>query len=402
MFETLKERGFIFDTTHEEEIKKLLNEEKIKFYIGFDPTADSLHIGHFLTFMAVGHLQAAGHTPIILLGGGTGMIGDPTDRTDMRKVLSLEEIDHNVNRFAEQVKKLPFIDLEKAIVLNNANWLKDINYMEFLRDFGADFSVNRMLSADSYKSRYEKGLTFLEFNYMILQAYDFLYLNKEHGCILQIGGRDQWSNILAGVDLIRRKNKKETYGLTLSLLETAEGKKMGKTANGAIWLDEKKTSPHEFYQFFRNVEDSMVCEYLRLLTFVSLEEIKELENLKGKEINKAKERLAYEVTKLIHGEREAADAKKAALSLFGAGNDEGSIPKCEITEDKLDILTLLEKANLIKSRSEGRRLIAQNGIKINDENITNPEEQISIVDGLMIQKGKKNFCKVIKTKENFK
>ncbi|MCL2610470.1 MAG: tyrosine--tRNA ligase [Defluviitaleaceae bacterium] len=396
MFEILKKRGFIFDTTHEDEIKKLLDTEKIKFYIGFDPTADSLHIGHFLTFMAVGHLQNAGHTPIILLGGGTGMIGDPSNRTDMRKVLSLEEIDYNVNRFAEQVKKLPFIDLEKAIILNNAHWLKDINYMEFLRDFGIDFSVNRMLSADSYKSRYERGLTFLEFNYMILQAYDYLHINREYDCVLQMGGRDQWSNILAGVDLIRRKNQKEVYGLTLSLLETAEGKKMGKTASGAIWLDANKTSPHEFYQFFRNIDDTIVGNYLRLLTFVALEEIEELEKLKGKEINKAKERLAYEVTKIIHGEEAAENALKAANSLFGGKGDEGSIPQCEIAEDSLDILTLLEKANLIKSRSEGRRLITQNGIKINEIPITNPEEQISITEGLMIQKGKKHFCQVVK------
>ena len=400
MFEVLKERGFIFDTTHEEEIKNLLNNEKITFYIGFDPTADSLHIGHFLTFMAMGHLQKHGHTPIILLGGGTGMVGDPTDRTDMRKVLSLEEIDFNVNRFREQVEKLPFINLDNAVVLNNADWLKSLNYMEFLRDFGVDFSVNRMLSADSYKSRYEKGLTFLEFNYMILQAYDFFHLNKEHNCMLQIGGRDQWSNILAGTDLIRRKSGKESYGLTLSLLETAEGKKMGKTMGGAVWLDGKKTSPHEFYQFFRNLDDSIVIGYIKLLTFVPLEEIKELELLKGKEINKAKERLAYEVTKIIHGEEAAKEAEKAAISLFGKkgteSNDEGSIPKCEITENTLDILTLLERTSLVKSRSEGRRLIAGGGIKINDETINDDAAQINIVDGMMVRKGKKYFCKVVK------
>ena len=400
MFDILKERGFIFDTTHEDEIKNLLNNEKITFYIGFDPTADSLHIGHFLTFMAMGHLQKKGHTPIILLGGGTGMVGDPTDRTDMRKVLSIEEIDHNVNRFRSQVEKLPFIDLEKAIVLNNAHWLKNLNYMEFLRDFGADFSVNRMLSADSYKTRYEKGLTFLEFNYMILQAYDFFHLNKEHNCIIQIGGKDQWSNILAGLDLIRRKSGKDAYGLTLSLLETAEGKKMGKTMGGAVWLDANKTSPHEFYQFFRNIDDKVVTNYMRLLTFIPMEEIKEFELLKGKEVNKAKERLAYEVTKIIHGEEASEEAKKAAISLFGSNSsktdDEGSIPKCELTEDTLDILTLLEKTSLVKSRSEGRRLIAGGGIKINEETIVDDAAQITIVDGLMVRKGKKHFCKVVK------
>ena len=404
LYETLLTRGYIAQNTHEDEVKHLLNNEKIHFYIGFDPTADSLHVGHFLTIMAMSILQNHGHIPVLLIGGGTAMIGDPSGRQDMRKIMTLEQIQQNANNFKNQLSRFITFENNAAIMANNADWLRDINYINFLRDYGTHFSVNRMLTADAYKSRLDQGLTFLEFNYMILQAYDFLVLNEKYNCIMQLGGRDQWSNIIAGVDLIRRIKSKDAYGLTLSLLETSEGLKMGKTAKGALWLDKNKTTPYEFYQYFRNVDDKSVIKCLKLLTFVEDEKITELEQLKGKDINKAKILLAFEITKLVHGEEEALKAENAAKSLFlkeEVGEDSVptiTLPKKDISEG-IDIITLLSGANLISSRSEGRRLILQNGIKINGTTVNDIEYNVSIKDILdnhiSIQKGKKNFCKVL-------
>ena len=407
LFETLQTRGYIEQSTNEEEVKDILNNKKIKFYIGFDPTADSLHIGHFVTIMAMSHLQKAGHTPVALVGGGTGMIGDPTHRTDMRRVMTVDEIENNINKFKIQLSRFITFDDDKAIMVNNADWLLNLQYIPFLREYGIHFSVNRMLSADSYKSRLEQGLSFFEFNYMIMQAYDFLELNKCHDCLMQLGGRDQWSNILAGVDLIRRVSGKESYGLTLRLLETSEGIKMGKTAKGALWLDRDKTSPYEFYQYFRNIEDAGVINCLKLLTFVPMEEINELRELTGKDINIAKEKLAFEVTKLVHGEKDATEAMNAAKTLFasgGAGENEGSVPICEIKKDALekgiDIITVLEMAKFVGTKSEGRRLIAGGGVKIGETKIDSIEYNLTLdsfgaENSILLQKGKKGFCKLI-------
>ena len=325
-FEVLKERGFIEQLTHPEEIEELFGKEKITFYIGFDPTADSLHVGHFLTVMAMSHMQRCGHRPICLMGGGTGMVGDPTGKTDMRRMMTVEEIDHNVECFKKQLSR--FIDFsdDKAIIVNNADWLRNLNYIEFLREIGSVFSVNKMLTAECFKTRMEKGLSFLEFNYMIMQSYDFLELNRRYGCVMQLGGNDQWSNILGGVDLIRRKENKPAYGMTFQLLTNSEGKKMGKTEKGAVWLDPEKTSPYEFYQYWRNVGDKDVEKCLRLLTFLPMDEVRRLGALEGSEINKAKEVLAYELTKIVHGEEEAKKADVAAKALFMGGNAGGSIP----------------------------------------------------------------------------
>ena len=327
VYDTLLERGYLKQLTHEDEIKKILGKEKVTFYIGFDPTADSLHVGHFVTMMFMAHMQRAGHRPIALVGGGTAMIGDPSGKTDMRKMLSKEEIDHNISCIKTQLSRLIDFKDDKAILENNANWLLNLNYVEFIRDIGVHFTVNKMLAAECYKQRLEKGLSFLEFNYMLMQGYDFLMLNQKYGCTMELGGDDQWSNIIAGMELIRRKESKASYGMTCALLTNSEGKKMGKTENGALWLDANKTSPYDFYQYWRNIEDSVVEKCLALLTFVSMDEIRRLCALKGEEINEAKKVLAFEVTKLIHGEEEAMKAQSAAQALFGAGVDMSSVPK---------------------------------------------------------------------------
>jgi len=399
VYEVLTERGYIEQATHEEELKALLEKEQVAFYIGFDPTADSLHVGHFIQVMVMMHMQRHGHRPIAILGGGTAMVGDPSGKTDMRKMLTKEDIDNNAASFKKQFSRFIEFSPEKALMVNNADWLLELNYVDFLRKIGRHFSVNRMLTADCYKSRLVEGLTFLEFNYMIMQSYDFLELFRRYDCKLQMGGSDQWSNILGGVELIRRVEGASAYGLTFKLLTTSEGKKMGKTESGAIWLDSTKTSPYEFYQYWRNVDDSDVEKCLALLTFLPMEEVRSLGSLKGSEINRAKEVLAYEVTKLVHNEKEANNAQKAAQALFGAGQEEGSIPTTEIEEARLDegteILALLQEAGLIPSKSEGRRLIQQGGIylgvnRVDDVNLIVKKD--AFVDGkLMVRKGKKVF-----------
>ena len=399
VLDVLEERGFIEQLTHEEETRELLGKEKITFYIGFDPTADSLHVGHFLTIMAMAHMQRAGHRPIALMGGGTGMIGDPTGKTDMRKMLTVEDIDHNVECFKKQLSKLIDFSDGKALIVNNADWIRSLNYIDFLRTIGVHFSVNQMLTAECYKTRLEKGLSFLEFNYMPMQANDFLELNRRYGCVMQLGGSDQWANILGGVDLIRRMERKPAFGMTFKLLTTSEGKKMGKTEGGAVWLDPEKTTPYQFYQYWRNVGDKDVEKCLALLTFLPMDEVRRLGALEGSEINKAKEVLAYEVTKIIHGEEEAKKAQDAARALFAGGAESGSIPTTEIPASKfgdgMDILTLLSDCGLIASKSEGRRLVQQNGLKLNDEKVTAFDYIVTsndIKDGkIKIQKGKKVF-----------
>ena len=399
VFDVLQERGFIEQLTHEEEIKELFAKEKITFYIGFDPTADSLHVGHFLTIMAMAHMQRAGHRPIALMGGGTGMIGDPTGKTDMRKMMTVEQIDHNVNCFKKQLSRLIDFSDDKALIVNNADWIRNLNYIDFLRDIGVHFSVNQMLTAECYKARLEKGLSFLEFNYMPMQANDFLMLNRKYGCVMELGGSDQWANILGGVDLIRRKERKPAYGMTFRLLTTSEGKKMGKTEGGAVWLDPEKTSPYEFYQYWRNIGDKDVEKCLALLTFLPMDEVRRLGALQDSEINKAKEVLAFEVTKIIHGEEEALKAQKAAKALFEGAAEGGSIPTTEISvselSDGMDILTVLIQCGLITSKSEGRRLIQQNGLKLNDNKIEAFDYIVkpdNFEDGkAKIQKGKKVF-----------
>lgn len=397
-FEVLKERGFIEQMTHPEEIEQLFKNEKITFYIGFDPTADSLHVGHFLTVMAMSHMQRCGHRPICLMGGGTGMVGDPTGKTDMRRMMTVDEIDHNVNCFKKQLSR--FIDFsdDKAIIVNNGDWLRNLNYIEFLREIGSVFSVNKMLTAECFKTRMEKGLSFLEFNYMIMQSYDFLELNKRYGCVMQLGGNDQWSNILGGVDLIRRKENKPAYGMTFQLLTNSEGKKMGKTEKGAVWLDPEKTSPYEFYQYWRNVGDKDVEKCLRLLTFLPMDEVRRLGALEGSEINKAKEVLAYELTKIVHGEEEAKKADVAAKALFMGGSDGGSIPTTEVASadlENMDILSALVTTKLTSSRSEARRAVQQGGVKVNDEKISDVDFKITedlFKDGIVtLQRGKKSF-----------
>ncbi len=398
-FDVLKERGFIQQMTHEEQIKDLLANEKVSFYIGFDPTADSLHVGHFMTIMAMAHMQRAGHRPIALVGGGTGMIGDPTDKTDMRKIMTREEVSHNVSCFKKQLSK--FIDFEddKAIMVDNADWLLGLNYIDFLRDYGVHFSVNRMLTAECYKQRLEKGLTFLEFNYMLMQSYDFLELYRRFNCKLQFGGNDQWSNIIGGVELIRRVESADAYGMTFTLLTTSAGKKMGKTESGAIWLDAEKTPPYEFFQYWRNIDDKDVKNCLSLLTFLPMEEVEALTNVEGSKINHAKEVLAFELTKIVHGEAEAQKSLDAAKTLFGGGANLDSVPTTEIPSsefgDGMSIITLLETAGLISSRSEGRRLITQGGISVAEAKISDIEHIVRPADftdnSVLIQKGKKVF-----------
>lgn len=402
VFDALMERGYIKQTTHEEEIRELLGKENVTFYIGFDPTADSLHVGHFIAMMFMAHMQRAGHRPIALVGGGTAMIGDPSGRTDMRKMLTKEDIAHNVNSIKKQLSKLIDFSEGKAILVDNADWLLDLNYVDFLREVGSHFSVNRMLTAECFKQRLEKGLSFLEFNYMLMQGYDFYVLNEKYNCKMQLGGDDQWSNMIAGMNLVRRKSSKQVYAMTCTLLTNSEGDKMGKTAKGALWLDPEKTSPYEFYQYWRNVDDADVDKCLRLLTFVPMDEVRKLNALEGAEINKAKEILAFEVTKLIHGEEEANKAQQAAKALFSGGIDEGSIPFTEmdktVFEKGIGILDLLKDINLTKSNSEGRRLVEQGGITIDDIKVESIDKQVTLDDfkdgKIMIRKGKKVYHQV--------
>ena len=403
VYDVLQERGFIAQVTNEEKIRNLLGEEKVTFYIGFDPTADSLHVGHFLQMVAMAHLQRAGHRPIAIIGGGTAMVGDPSGRTDMRKMLSQEQIEYNGSRFKSQLSK--FIDFSegKALMLNNADWLLNLKYVDFLREIGVHFSVNRMLTAECFKTRLERGLSFIEFNYMLMQSYDFLKLFQEYNCIMQLGGDDQWSNILAGIDLIRRIEGKEAYGMTFNLLTTSAGVKMGKTQSGAVWLDPDKTSPYDFYQYWRNVDDADVIKCLKLLTFLPMEEINELAKLKDKEINKAKRILAYEGTKLIHGEEEAKKADEAAQALFGAGTEAENMPSTTITKEELshgiNILDLIVNCGLVASKSEGRRLISQGGLTVENKKVDSFEQIVTLDDfkdnTLLLKKGKKTFHKII-------
>ena len=402
VYDELKERGLIAQVTDEKKVRDLLNNEKVVFYTGFDPTADSLHVGHFIPIMVMAHLQRAGHTPIALFGGGTGMIGDPTGKTDMRKMLTEEEIAHNISCFKKQMSRLIDFSDGRAIMENNADWLLNLNYVDFLRSIGVCFSVNRMLCAECYKQRLERGLSFFELNYMIMQSYDFLTLFRRHNCILELGGDDQWSNIIGGVNLIRRKENKEAYGMTVSLLTNSEGKKMGKTENGAVWLDPEKTSPFEFYQYWRNIGDDDVIKCLKILTFIPMKEINEMSHLKGEELNKAKEILAFEVTKQIHGEDEAIKARDAAKALFSAGTDTDDMPSTDIsasdfTDGKIGVLDLLMKTGLTPSKGEGRRLVKQGGITVDGKKITDPSENISIENFdkkyIIIKKGKKIYHK---------
>lgn len=401
-FDTLLERGFIQQTTHEKEIKELLEKEKISFYIGFDPTADSLTIGHFMTVMAMAHMQRAGHRPIVLVGGGTGMVGDPTDRTEMRRIMTPEEIQHNVDRFKVQLSKFIEFGEDKAIMVDNAEWLMQLKYVPFIREYGVHFSVNRMLTADCYKTRFEKGLSFFEFNYMLMQAYDFLELNRRYDCKMQLGGNDQWSNIIAGTDLIRRVESKDAFGMTFTLLTTSEGVKMGKSQNGAVWLDPDKTSPYEFFQYWRNINDSDVINCLSLLTFLPMDKINELAKLEGSEINFAKEILAFEVTKIVHSEEEATKAMTAAKALFEGAASAGSIPFTEFSKHDFEtgknIVDLLHSIKLVTSKSDARRVIEQGGLKVSNVKVTNFEQNITLDDFtddvLLIQKGKKIYHQI--------
>ncbi len=400
VYDILIERGFIEQTTHEQEIKDLLAKEKVTFYIGFDATADSLTAGHFLTVMAMMHMQKAGHRPIALLGGGTTMIGDPSGKSDMRTIMTRETIQHNADCFYKQLSRFIDFDNDNAIIANNADWLLDLNYVEFLREVGIHFSVNKMLTADCYKQRLERGLTFFEFNYMLMQSYDFWKLNKLYGCSLELGGNDQWSNILGGVDLIRRKEQKPAYGLTFKLLTTSEGIKMGKTMKGAVWLDPEKTTPYEFYQYWRNIEDVKVEECLGLLTFLPMDEVRRLGALQDNEINLAKEVLAYEITKIVHGEEEAIKAQEASRSLFGGGMKSEDIPTTTYPADQftagIDLITLLVDAKMAISRSDARRNIIQGGVTVNEIKVTEFDKVYTPNDFdsdglLLVKKGKKIF-----------
>lgn len=400
-FEELKRRGLLAQLTDEKEIEELVNAGKATFYIGFDPTADSLHVGHFMALCLMKRLQMAGNKPIVLIGGGTAMIGDPSGKTDMRKMMTPETIQHNVECFKTQMSRFIDFSEDKAIIVNNADWLLNLNYVELLRDVGACFSVNRMLTAECYKQRMERGLSFLEFNYMIMQSYDFLQLFQKYGCNMQFGGDDQWSNMLGGTELIRRKLGKDAYAMTITLLLNSEGKKMGKTEKGAVWLDAEKTTPYEFFQYWRNVSDADVIKCLKMLTFVPIEEIEEMEKtMEGSQFNKAKELLAYELTKLVHGEAEADKARDAAKAVFGgSGSDENmpttEIPASELQDGSIGILTLLVKTGLAPSISEGRRLVQQGGISVNDEKITDPKSMIVLSGEAVVRKGKKVFHRVM-------
>ncbi|WP_177920338.1 tyrosine--tRNA ligase [uncultured Eubacterium sp.] len=401
VYEELVERGLIAQVTDEEHIRDLVNNGKAVFYIGFDPTADSLHVGHFMALTLMKRLQEAGNKPIALIGGGTAMIGDPSGRTDMRQMMTKEMIDHNCECFKKQMSR--FIDFGegKAMMVNNADWLLDLNYVEVLREVGACFSVNRMLSAECYKQRMEKGLSFLEFNYMIMQSYDFYSLYQKYGCNLQFGGDDQWSNMIGGMELIRRKLGKEANAMTITLLTNSEGKKMGKTQKGAVWLDAEKTTPYEFYQYWRNVDDGDVIKCMKLLTFIPMSEINEYAKLEGAELNKAKEALAYSLTELVHGKEEADKAQAAAKALFEGGADDSNMPTTEVEQSdledgKITVLSLMIKAGMIKSNGEGRRLIQQGGISVNDEKISDVFTSVSadeLKDSVIVKKGKKVFHK---------
>lgn len=395
IYEELQARGLIAQVTDEKEIRELVNEGKARFYIGFDPTADSLHVGHFMALCLMKRLQDAGNTPIVLIGGGTAHVGDPSGRSDLRQMMSKETIDHNVECFKKQMSR--FINFDKALLVNNSDWLLKLNYVEILRDVGPCFSVNNMLRAECYKQRMERGLSFLEFNYMIMQAYDFYYLHEHYGCNMQFGGDDQWSNMLAGTELIRKKTGKDAYAMTITLLLNSEGKKMGKTASGAIWLDPNKTTPFEFFQYWRNVDDADVMKCIKLLTFLSLEQIKDMESWTGERINEKKEILAYELTKLVHGQEEADKALQAAKNLFAGVGDDSNMPTVEVESgEEINILDLLVKAELATSKSEARRLVEQGGISIDGEKKANPNELIKFDQDLKVKKGKKVFVKVIK------
>ena len=405
IYEELQARGLIAQVTDEEEIRELINNGKATFYIGFDPTADSLHVGHFMALCLMKRLQEAGNRPIALIGGGTGYIGDPSGRTDMRSMMTPEQIQHNCDCFKKQMSR--FIDFSegKALMVNNADWLLDLNYIEMLREIGPHFSVNRMLTAECYKQRMEKGLSFLEFNYMIMQSYDFYVLYQKYGCNMQFGGDDQWSNMLGGTELIRRKLGKDAYAMTITLLMNSEGKKMGKTASGAVWLDPNKTSPYDFYQYWRNVGDADVLKCIRMLTFLPLEQIDEMDTWQGSQLNTAKEILAFELTKLVHGEEEAAKAQEAARALFGGGGDSANMPCTKLcredftAEGEIDILTLLVKCGLAASKGEARRLVQQGGVTVCGQKVADIEARFSCKDccgeGAVIKKGKKVYHKAV-------
>ena len=404
LYDELVARGLIAQVTDEEEIKDLINNGKATFYIGFDPTADSLHVGHFMALCLMKRLQMAGNKPIALIGGGTAMIGDPSGRTDMRQMMTPETIQHNCDRFKKQMSR--FIDFSdgKALMVNNADWLMDLNYIDVLREVGAHFSVNRMLTAECYKHRLEQGLSFLEFNYMIMQSYDFYTLYQKYGCNMEFGGDDQWSNMLGGTELIRRKLGKDAYAMTINLLLNSEGKKMGKTQSGAVWLDPEKTSPFDFFQYWRNVADSDVLKCIRMLTFLPLEEIDAMESWEGAQLNEAKEILAFELTKLVHGEEEATKAKNASHALFAGGGDSAHMPTTELSaadfaDGDLDILSLLVKSGLAPSRSDARRAVEQGGVSLADEKVTDIRASYNAdafgADGLVLKRGKKKFVKIV-------
>mgnify|MGYP000384000049 FL=1 len=404
IYDELVARGLIAQVTDEKEIKELINNGKATFYIGFDPTADSLHVGHFMALCLMKRLQMAGNKPIVLIGGGTAQIGDPSGRTDMRQMMTTETINHNVECFKKQMSR--FIDFGegKAIMVNNADWLMDLNYVDVLREVGAHFSVNRMLTAECYKQRMEKGLSFLEFNYMIMQSYDFYTLFQKYGCNMEFGGDDQWSNMLGGTELIRRKLGKDAYAMTINLLLNSEGKKMGKTQSGAVWLDPKKTTPFEFFQYWRNVSDADVLKCIRMLTFLPLEEIDKMESWEGAQLNEAKEILAFELTKLVHGEEEATKAKEASHALFAGGANNANMPTVTVTAEdfpdgELDIISVLVKAGLCDSRGDGRRNIQQGGVSVADEKVTDISTKYTLDDfkgeGLIIRRGKKKFAKIV-------
>ncbi len=403
VFNTLKDRGYIAQLTHEDSIRSLLENEKVTFYIGFDPTADSLHVGHFLQLMVMAHMQKAGHRPIAIIGGATAMVGDPTGKTDMRKMLTYDEICNNAQAFKEQMSSIIDFKNGRALMLNNSDWLLELKYVNFLRDIGVHFSVNRMLSAECFKSRLEKGLSFIEFNYMLMQSYDFLKLYQQFGCVLQLGGDDQWSNIIGGIELIRKVEGKEAYGMTFNLLTTSEGRKMGKTEKGAIWLDPQKTSPYDFYQYWRNVDDRDVVRCLKLLTFIPLQKIMEFEHLEGQQLNSAKQLLAYEVTAQVHGKKNADIALETAKSLFGHGKDHSDMPTTEISScrfsEGMNIIDLMTECRLIPSKGEGRRLVKQGGVYMNDVRVDSIDAMVTPQDfndsRLIIRRGKKKYHRVL-------
>lgn len=404
VLDELLERGYIKQFTHEQETRELLGKEKVTFYIGFDPTADSLHVGHFIAMMFMAHMQKAGHRPIALVGGGTAMVGDPSGKTDMRQMLTREQIDHNVACIKKQMER--FIDFsdDKALLVNNADWLLDLNYIDFLRDVGTHFSVNKMLTAECFKKRLEKGLSFLEFNYMLMQGYDFYHLNQEYGCKMELGGDDQWSNMIAGVELVRRKAQGQAMAMTCTLLTNSQGQKMGKTVGGALWLDPNKTSPFDFYQYWRNVDDADVEKCLALLTFLPMDEVRRLGSLEGAKINEAKAVLAYEVTKLVHGEEEAEKAKKAAEALFAGGADMSNVPTTEITADMLNksIADVLAETKIMASKAEAKRLIMQGGLSLNGNKVTDFKRELVEADfedgSALVKRGKKNYNKIVLNK----